>query len=113
MSNSAGGCLLQQCFVIHSILNWVLVIPKSSIPPRKLRKAIEFQLGLSFCGIVPRSGKHYDLKRNLCVARANRIEFKGSTHKYRTNAQVSSFCFILDHQYELYEPKSDMKVRML
>ena len=58
-------------------------------------------------------GKHNDRKRNLCVGRAYRIEFKGSTRKYRTNAQVSSFCFILDHRYELYKSKSDMRNRML
>ena len=78
----------------------------------KAEKAIEFHLGLSFCGIVQCGGKRNDRKRNLCVARAYRIEFKGSTCKYRTNAQVSSFCFILEYWYEMYKPKSDMRVRM-
>ena len=107
---------MQQCFVVCFILNRVLVIPKSSIVDTtvsKAEEAIEFHLGLSFCGIVQCGGKQNDWGRNLCVVRAYRIEFKGSTRKYQTNAQVSSFCFNLDHRYELYKPKSDMRVRML
>ena len=35
MSNFGGGCLLQQCVVVYSILNRVLVIPESLLVLRK------------------------------------------------------------------------------
>ena len=59
-------------------------------------------------------GIHNDPNISLCVARAHRMGFEGSTRKYthQTTAQVSSFCFYFAVSPQ-YKPKRNVRCRML